>query len=163
MTESISNCPWCNRDFSEFKQVIPKQIEYQYAICEICAQKLGDVPEVDLNDLPREFVDNLPFGSIVLSSTGIILRYNRREEEYTGFKAADVEGKHFFREVAPCTAVKQFEGKFKQMIEGGVDDQIDFEFIFNLPNQKTHVKIVMTFFSASKIITLLIIKVKEEL
>jgi len=55
-------------------------------------------------------LDALPFGVIVVDRAGIILEYNAYESELAGLTRARVLGRNFFHDVAPCTALRDFEG-----------------------------------------------------
>jgi len=57
-------------------------------------------------------IDKLAFGAIELDKNGTILKYNAAEGAITGRNPADVIGKNFFRDVAPCTSKASFKGVF---------------------------------------------------
>ena len=59
-------------------------------------------------------LDLLPFGAIRLDREGRILSYNLRESQLTGRKKEKVIGRNFFTEVAPCTNVQGFAGRFRE-------------------------------------------------
>jgi photoactive yellow protein len=59
----------------------------------------------------------LPFGAIQLDAQGTILRFNDYEAKLTGRKPEKVIGRNFFQEVAPCTNVREFAGKFHEGIK----------------------------------------------
>jgi len=65
---------------------------------------------------PRE-LNALPFGAIQLDAKGTILRFNDYEANLTGRKPEKVIGRNFFEEVAPCTNVREFAGKFHEGIK----------------------------------------------
>ncbi|MDP2877664.1 MAG: EAL domain-containing protein, partial [Holophaga sp.] len=65
-----------------------------------------------VDSLEERSLDALPFGAIQLASDGTILQYNRYEEDLARRKASDVIGKNFFTQVAPCTDVREFAGRF---------------------------------------------------
>jgi photoactive yellow protein len=161
MSLQISKCPWCSADLDVVGNKVPKQLSYPYPICTNCADKLPDVPEDYLMEVSKSFVDSLPYGNIILDEDGIVLKYNKKEEEITGFKSEKVEGKNFFQKVAPCTAVKEFEGRFIELGDSRVDAQVEFEFIFHFNSSSIQVKIVLTYFSSSNIFSLVVIKLKE--
>lgn len=71
----------------------------------------------------------LPLGVIVVNDQGEILYYNQREEQISGRRREEVVGRNFFRDVAPCTEVREFQGRFKDLMERG-EDQIEFDFTF---------------------------------
>src|ERR1700729_3121179 len=64
--------------------------------------------------LPEEEFNSLPFGAIQLDEEGRILRYNAFESKLSGIARDKALGKHFFTELAPCTDVKEFHGRFKE-------------------------------------------------
>jgi photoactive yellow protein len=95
-----------------------------------------------LDTLTPEQLDGLPYGMIQLDRDGRILRYNRAEGELTGRSAAEQLGKHFFDEVAPCTKVREFHGRF---VEGMKRKRLDttFQFTFALARGPRAVNIRM--------------------
>ncbi|MEO7327759.1 MAG: photoactive yellow protein, partial [Minicystis sp.] len=48
-------------------------------------------------------LDEQSFGVVAMALDGTVLRYNVAESKLAGLSPARVLGKHFFREVAPCT------------------------------------------------------------
>lgn len=83
-------------------------------------------------DLTREQLDELPFGVITLDRQGIILRYNRAEADLAERSAVVTVGLRFFSDVAPCTDVRAFRGRFEAFAQGigsGVEI-FDFSFLF---------------------------------
>jgi atypical dual specificity phosphatase len=87
-------------------------------------------------------LDQHPFGVIVLDLKGRVLHYNRYEEELVHRSRDEVLGKHFFREVAPCSQVKRFYGAF---LDGVARRALDtsFHFTFPLPGGIRHVFLSM--------------------
>lgn len=59
-------------------------------------------------------LDGLPFGAIRLDANGVVLSYNHAESKLTGRDPKQVIGKNFFTEVAPCTNVQAFAGRFRE-------------------------------------------------
>lgn len=76
------------------------------------APSLQQLQEVDAMN-PAE-LDALPFGAIRLDSTGKVLSYNSTEARLTGRDPKRVIGKNFFTQVAPCTNVQAFAGRFRE-------------------------------------------------
>ena len=74
-------------------------------------QKIDTMSEIEL--------DALPHGAIQLDSNGIVLRFNAYEERLAGMKRANVIGKNFFKQVAPCTDVQEFYGRFRDGVAAG--------------------------------------------
>lgn len=66
-----------------------------------------------LVDVPFEQLDALPFGAIVVDFDGTIVAYNQYEARLACQDRDAVLGKNFFRDVAPCTAVRTFEGRIR--------------------------------------------------
>jgi photoactive yellow protein len=99
-----------------------------------------DIPEIDFATL-----DLLPYGIIVVDDAGKILFYNAREEEIANRRREDVLNKNFFTEVAPCTQVQEFYGRFKEtMHQAGL--VADFHFLFPFPDRAREVEITLTSF-----------------
>jgi photoactive yellow protein len=89
-------------------------------------------------------LDALPFGVIQLAADGSILQYNLYEENLAGLRAAQVIGKNFFSEVAPCTDVQNFAGRFQQGVATGrLHTSFDFVFTFD-PPKKVRVTLYMS-------------------
>ncbi len=59
-------------------------------------------------------LDALPFGAIRLDHQGTVLSYNSAEATLTGRDPKRVIGKNFFTQVAPCTNVQSFAGRFRE-------------------------------------------------
>ncbi|KAA0252510.1 MAG: EAL domain-containing protein [Acidobacteria bacterium] len=74
-------------------------------------------------------LDALPFGVIQLSRDGTILQYNRYEEDLARRRASEVIGKNFFTEVAPCTDVRAFAGRFREGVARG-ELHVTFDYVF---------------------------------
>ena len=88
----------------------------------------------ELAQMTLEQLDKLPYGVIELSANGTILTYNAGEAEISGRKPEKVIGRNFFTEVAPCTAVREFHGRFVDLIEHrAVNYEFDFVFSFDPP------------------------------
>ena len=61
----------------------------------------------------------LPFGAIQLDREGTILQFNEYEANLSNRRAPETVGRNFFREVAPCTNVREFHGVFSDGLEAG--------------------------------------------
>jgi photoactive yellow protein len=57
-------------------------------------------------------LDSLPVGMIQLSRDGTVLKFNQAESDLARVAKEDAIGKSFFDEVAPCTKVQEFHGRF---------------------------------------------------
>jgi photoactive yellow protein len=87
-------------------------------------------------------IDKLAFGAVQVDLTGKILMYNAAEGDITGRKPAEVIGKNFFEEVAPCTKSPEFYGRFTA---GEADPNFStmFEYVFDYQMKPTKVKVHM--------------------
>ena len=68
----------------------------------------------EIQHLPDRELDRLPFGAIQLSTEGTVMKFNQYEAGLTGRDPKAVVGRNFFTEVAPCTNVREFAGKFRE-------------------------------------------------
>jgi photoactive yellow protein len=83
-----------------------------------------------IQGLGEHELDQIPFGAIRLDKEGKILSYNRSEAELSGRKKEGVLGKNFFTDVAPCTNVQEFAGKFREGVLKGTLHTV-FPYIFD--------------------------------
>lgn len=80
----------------------------------------SDLRQLEQIDRMNEHdLDRLPFGAIRLNADGTIVSYNQHEARLTGRSPERVLGKNFFTEVAPCTNVQTFAGRFREGIAKG--------------------------------------------
>jgi len=68
----------------------------------------------EIDRMNEQELDRLPFGAIRLDSDGKVLSYNRTEANLTGRDPQRVIGRNFFTQVAPCTNVQSFAGRFRE-------------------------------------------------
>jgi photoactive yellow protein len=88
-------------------------------------------------------LDLLPDGIVIVDREGVILYYNAREEQIAGRRRGDVLGHNFFTEVAPCTHVAEFYGRFLEIVAEAVD-RASFAFEFPFRKEVRKVEITMT-------------------
>jgi photoactive yellow protein len=81
-------------------------------------------------DLEIEELDALPVGVITLDRRGFVLRYNRTEAEYARRSTDSTLDKNFFRDIAPCTSVQAFQGRFEAFAAINDNGYERFEFTF---------------------------------
>ncbi|MEM1179000.1 MAG: PAS domain-containing protein [Acidobacteriota bacterium] len=83
-------------------------------------------------------LDNLPYGAIKLDTEGQIVAYNLAESKISGRDKSRVLGKNFFTEVAPCTNVQEFAGRFR---EGVAREELNhvFPYVFSFEMAPTEV------------------------
>jgi photoactive yellow protein len=87
-------------------------------------------------------LDQLPFGAIRLDRDGNILSFNRAEVEITGRKKEKVVGKNFFTEVAPCTNVQGFAGRFREGVQAGKLHTV-FPYVFDFEMEPRQVWVTL--------------------
>jgi len=85
-----------------------------------------------LADLAPAQLDELPMGAVVIDAAGTISAYNSYEAELSRLDPARVIGRNFFRDIAPCTAVKEFEGRMRDFMrtKDAVSESFDYFFPF---------------------------------
>ncbi len=98
----------------------------------------------DLFELTRDELDALPFGVITLSRSGQILRYNRFEESLARRAAHATVGLDFFTDVAACTNVPAFRGRFDEFARGTdtATEHFTFSFDFRWGRQDVAITLV---------------------
>jgi photoactive yellow protein len=102
----------------------------------------------NLFELSESEIDELPFGLISVDHDGNIEQYNNYESRLARLSKERVLGRNFFRDVAPCTAVQEFEGRFKRFVRGEGDAAESFDYIFPFSFGRQHVNI--TFLRSGK-------------
>jgi photoactive yellow protein len=122
----MNKCPWCG-----------ESVDQQRKLCPACYRQAVNVAAVP----PEEF-DSLPYGIIELDETGKIIAFNKVEEDRSPCLAGDVIGLNFFREVAPCTQVVEYEGRFRELANSDRPSE-EFSFIYPFPQGPVRVHIVM--------------------
>jgi photoactive yellow protein len=95
-----------------------------------------------LENLTEEEFDALPIGAIRLDHDGRVLQYNSREAKLARRDPREVIGRNFFTEVAPCTNVKEFAGRFRTGVDTGVLN-VTFPYRFLFPERYLDVEITM--------------------
>jgi photoactive yellow protein len=73
----------------------------------------------NVSSMSKQELDSLPYGVIQLDAEGTVLRYNKREAELSSLAQPKVVGKNFFKQVAPCTDIQEFYGRFRDGIVAG--------------------------------------------
>jgi photoactive yellow protein len=95
-----------------------------------------------IEDLGEEEFNALPFGAIRLDGSGRVLQYNAYEAKLAGRDPKQVIGRNFFTEVAPCTNVQEFAGRFRAGIDSGALN-VTFPYRFLFPDRYVNVEITM--------------------
>jgi photoactive yellow protein len=81
-----------------------------------------------IDSLTTEELDSLPCGAIQLDTEGKILKFNDYESKLAQLSKESVIGKNFFKDIAPCTDVQEFYGRFK---EGVRNKQLNVKFRYH--------------------------------
>jgi len=84
-----------------------------------------------IDGLTSAELDALPVGAIQLDREGTILQFNEYEANLSNRRAPDTVGRNFFRDVAPCTNVREFYGRFVEGVRrGALEESFDYLFAF---------------------------------
>lgn len=98
-----------------------------------------------IDHLNEKELDSLPHGAIQLDATGKILKFNAYESQLANMEKSSVIGKNFFKEVAPCTDVQEFHGRFaKGVAAKNLHEKFRYRFAFK---QQPRDVIVTLFYS----------------
>ena len=98
--------------------------------------------------LTPDELDSLPVGMIQLDRTGKVLKFNQTESDLARVAAADAIGKSFFDEVAPCTKVQAFHGKFLEGVENR-QLQTVFDYVFRFRDGREKNVVISMFYSVT--------------
>jgi photoactive yellow protein len=99
--------------------------------------------ETRVNSVTEEELDRLPYGVIQLDPQGVILRYNAAESRLSGLMKARVVGKNFFKQIAPCTDIHQFYGRFCEGVAAG---QLHCTFRFHFAFKRKPLDVTVSLF-----------------
>src|SRR5512139_1036300 len=108
-----------------------------------------------LDQLQAAELDSLPLGMIQLDPTGKILKFNKAEAELARLNRRRQLGKNFFEDVAPCTKVKEFHGRF---VEGVAKKELyeTFGFVFKFAHGPRNVAITLFYAKATDSVWVLV-------
>src|SRR5579871_1788076 len=99
-----------------------------------------------VDSLTESELDKLPHGAIQLDRNGNILKFNLMEQQLANLPKERVIGKNFFKDVAPCTDVKDFHGRFQAgLASGQLHERFRYHFAFK---QNPRDVVVTLFYSA---------------
>ena len=115
----------------------------------------------NLFELSETEVDDLPFGLISVDHEGNIEQYNSYESRLARLSKERVIGRNFFRDVAPCTAVQSFMGRFERFVQDAGDGAESFDYIFRFAFGVQHVNITFLRSSKNKQIKILVNRYDE--
>lgn len=98
--------------------------------------------------LTEDQLDTLPVGMIQLDRTGTVLKFNQTESSLARVEKAEAIGRSFFDEVAPCTRVQEFYGRFVEGVQNrSLHTVFPYQFRFRDGRQKNVV--ISMFYSTS--------------
>jgi photoactive yellow protein len=100
--------------------------------------------EEQIWSLSQNDLDTFPDGVITLDRNAKILRYNKTEASLARRDGAETIGRNFFRDVAPCAAVQEFQGRFEAFAkhaDSGVE-RFDFTFLFAWGQQDVSIMMI---------------------
>jgi photoactive yellow protein len=98
--------------------------------------------------LTESELDGLPVGMIQLDRNGTVLKFNQTESSLARMDKSEALGRSFFDEVAPCTKVQEFYGKFVEGVENrNLHTVFPYQFRFRDGRQKNVV--ISMFYSGS--------------
>ena len=87
----------------------------------------------------KEF-DELGLGAIAFQPSGNVERFNAIEARRSGLRAADVIGKNFFSEVAPCTNNSIIGDRFLK--DDILDAELEYVFTYRLIPTKVRLRLL---------------------
>jgi photoactive yellow protein len=151
-------CAWCETELKRGNLKSP----LSHGICLSCMAAAAGEPLEDLSRLDSDLLDALPFGAIQLQGDGSITAYNRGESALSGLAPEAAVGRNFFRDVAPCTAVKEFGGKFDALRARRENGRAKLRFVFKFAHGARLVEVVMIYRAATDTATLLVKLVLSE-
>lgn len=96
----------------------------------------------DVETLSHADLDRLPLGVMLLQRDGTILRYNATESRFSGLLEAEVLGRNFFTEVAPCTSFSELRSGFETGLDAGGLNAVLYH-TFRFPNRDMRVLVQM--------------------
>ena len=105
-----------------------------------------EYPSEHLLSLNPQEADALPFGVITLDAEGNVLAYNKAESELSGLQPGRVVGRNFFRDIAPCTSVRELAGLYHDMVASRERQSWEFNFTFRFPRGAQRVHIQLAYF-----------------
>jgi photoactive yellow protein len=121
----------------------------------------SDVLEQNIFAMDRGALDAYPDGVITLAGDGSILRYNKTEASLARRSADETIGRNFFTDIAPCTAVKDFQGRFDAFVADRTKAVDRFDFVFRFAWGRQDVSITMLRKPDSDEVTLIVARRSE--
>ncbi|HTU40579.1 MAG TPA: PAS domain-containing protein [Candidatus Aquilonibacter sp.] len=100
-----------------------------------------------IDSMNEQELDALPQGVIQLDAEGKVLKYNAYEARIAGLTKEKVVGLNFFKQVAPCTDVKEFYGRFR---EGVAARKLHSKFRYHFSFKRNPLDVTVTLFYSSR-------------
>jgi photoactive yellow protein len=138
-------CAWCGAVVNEGQ---PGGL-VSHGMCSKCVAETWNLETEEVLSMTAAQADRLPWGIIRLRGDGEVVLYNVAESKLSGRPIELVVGKNFFREVAPCTRVREFEGRQAARRAAGESGVDEFEFVFQFPGDAMVVSIRMIYSAAT--------------
>ena len=132
-------CAWCGVLMFQGDANRP----VSHGMCARCVGTAEGLSVEDIGTITTADLDCLPIGIVRISPTGEILAFNQTESGRFGYQAADVLGKNFFKDVAPCTSVKEFRGRFDALVQKNQPGRETLDFVFCTENWSKLVQVVL--------------------
>ena len=96
-----------------------------------------------IDSMTETELDRLPHGAIQLAIDGKVLKFNAYESKLANLQKDAVIGKNFFKEVAPCTDVQEFYGRFR---EGVLAKSLHVNFRYHFAFRQNPREVTVTLF-----------------
>lgn len=100
-----------------------------------------------IDHLSPAALDELPHGAIQLDRSGTVLQFNDYESRLANLRKERVVGRNFFTEIAPCTNVKAFYGRFLRGVE---DRKLHEKFRYHFAFAQNPRNVLVTLFYSDK-------------
>lgn len=98
-----------------------------------------------LRQLDAPQLDSLPYGVVVVDGEGRVVEYNDTEARMVGLERSQVIGKNFFLDIAPCTRIQQFLGRFETFVANDHGFGVEtFDFVFRFRHSTQSVTVYIT-------------------
>ena len=94
----------------------------------------------DLEKADAATLDSAPFGVVRMQTDGTVLAYNAYEAQLSGLSSANVIGRRFFTEVAPCT--NNFMVAERYLEPGPLDADINYVFTYRMNPTKVRLRLL---------------------
>ena len=104
-----------------------------------------ETPVTEVLTMSEKELNSLPFGIIRINALGDILYYNNAQAVLAHREKLTTIGLNFFRDVAPCTDVKNFHGRFNDFVQLPQSKIEPFSFFFRFAWESKPVKVNITF------------------